>query len=730
MSDTKCTTSSECVVGNSGPGGGIVVAAYEARSSESVGITYVEMARVGWDGPQDPMMGQQADARNKLASYTGGGFTDWRAPTEAEFRLICRTPITPPFTTTDGCIAGLALGGKDYGYVDNYKYWTNEKVTLSYNDSKSYSFFNVKLGGPDYSDRSPRLRPVRSWTRQTVSLTTVPTTLPPTTTTLPPIKAWGLASATVCADLLNCGIGQRGPGGGLIIGVDRSSSESVYQQMAPDGLAGTTDGRDPLVDAAEAVKRVDALPRTDGSKWEIPGDFVLPKICHIAAGESPSVTEACIDNVQIAPNFGSGRGVANQEVYWSGGSSGVTGKSDFVTGKNFGVVTGTAYLRPVRTLRYYPPTTTTTIPLSCRDGGVCKLGDISPTGGLIVDFSPLGAQSTYTEIAPANWHELIKPKNWNGTETDPSFTRTVAQERVTSYSSKVGRQWRLPTDHEMRAAFLFFTNGLKFGPDCSASFSSWRSVSIEQQRFRFGGLSYWISSNSRTAKFDNFNFLSGAAYYDVASTWSSNARPFAERPYTGGGSPKPAIWSTPRCESQPIPTTTTTTIKVGCSGYGKCALGETGPNGGIIVGIRFNPKTGKPSYSEMQVHAANRDCSGTSIGDDCVMGLYREWVTTRGYNGVFDDYPTVSELQFIARNPALKARLSLLDGSYFSNEFYYAKNLTYDINADGTGDLLRSLNFVKTIRAKVVNSNSGVPSDSEYGYFRGVNIWECKYSCS
>lgn len=236
----------------------------------------------------------------------------------------------------------------------------------------------------------------------------------------------------------------------------------------------------------------------------------------------------------------------------------------------------------------------------------------------------------------------------------------------------------------------------------------------------------------RSGKSDNFEVATGAAYYDVADGMRYGVRPFAERPYGGGGNPSPAKWSTPQCERQTIPTTTTTTQLVSCAGRGRCNIGDIGPSRGLIIGIKRGSVPGDITYTEMQIATNSRfDCQNTGFGSSCQGGGYDDFVSTRGLNGVFDDYPTVAELQFVARVPSLKGRLGLRNDWYFSSTYRKTAMLTGDVNADSLADLGRSLELNDSTLGVAVNmSGSGAATrELATAFFRGVNIWKCQYSC-
>jgi hypothetical protein len=403
---------------------------------------------------------------------------------------------------------------------------------------------------------------------------------------------------------------------------------------------------------------------------------------------------------------------------------------DFATSRRMQSYQPTARVRPVREWTYTPATTTTTLPKKCADGGVCSIGDVSPTGGLIIDFSTRSGQPTYTEVARADWYESIKPANWSGPRKDPSFIKAAAVDNVNTFSVAGGGGWRLPTDRQMRTALLFFANKPTFGPDCAVQFGYWRSLSAAQDPYRMQGAAYWIAATNRASKFDNFEFASGAAYYDVASNYQYNVRPFAERPYTGGGNPTPAVWATPKCEVQTIPTTTTTTQLVSCAGRGPCRIGEIGPNKGVIIGIQRGNTPGDITYTEMKI-APNTDfdCQGSNGWDKCFTGQYDDFERTRGRDGTFDGYPTVAELTTVAKSASIKRMLRMRNGYYFSSSYRATKTLMADLNAGNAAELGASLELADSTFGVAIYMGNAQPYETQYAFFRGVNRWKCQYAC-
>lgn len=754
-----CAAGGLCAVGDTGPGGGRIFSANTANDGSS---TYLEVAPANWVGSTPPSSMVNAtrfvvaptstgDAADALArGYRGGGKTDWRLPTADEMKAVCRaadntlragagmwaTDATrtgkSTISVSGGCTSSVS-GGSDEGDVRPVR--TNGVSAAVRQAAVDYYVANPTTTTSTTTTTLPPTTTTSSTTTtsttttSTTTTSTTTTTIKPTTTTARPTTTTTTVPLVPCTELRNCTVGQRGPGGGIIIKRTGDSAAPIYLEMAPAGWS-TAGGMDPLVGPTSASKTATDYRGGGFADWRLPNAFDIEDICKFATGQSSSTVSYCeVPTKRLDRTFGDGSGNGFASFYWFG-TSPVRDQMDFATTRRMQQYRDVAYVRPVRQWSYVPPTTTTTIPRSCRDNGPCKIGDISPTGGLIVDFWLKGGQPTYTEVAPANWFVTIKPDKWAGTDNDPSFTRGAGMQAVIDYSNRVEKAWQLPTDRQMRAAFLFFADRPSFGGDCSASFSSWRSLSLEQQRYRFGGTSYWIWSQNRASKFDNFNFATSAAYYDVAANWMSNVRPFAERPYAGGGNPVAATWPNKSCETQTIPTTTTTTQLVSCAGRGPCRIGEIGPNKGVIIGIERGSTPGDITYTEMQIATrSNFDCQGTSWGNSCAAGQYDDFVRTRGLNGTFDSYPTVAELQTIAKSRQLKVLLVLREGWYFSSTYRKSQFLTGDVNADSIAELGRSLELQDSTLGVAVNMFNNRTDELQYAYFRGVNRWKCQYAC-
>lgn len=733
----RCTTTSvSCRIGDIGLGGGVVVAASEVRDEEAVSIRFTEIAPAGWDGRQDPMEGMRNSALQKVNAYSGGGVS-WRVPTLAESRAICRTTFVPPSVETQQCLTGLGFGGYDYGNNINFVYWTNEKIN---SNSSSVRPFDYQNGGEwNGNERTPRIRPARSWDVVRVSLTVPSTVKQTTTTTEPPARTWSLASPKECLNLASCTLGQTGPGGGLIISAQKTSGEASYVEMAPSGWANTDSKIDPLLTAAEAQTEASKYRGGDFSNWTVPSESMIEKICHIAAGRSPDSRGACTENPTIGKDFGSGRNVRNKESYWNGNSGFARMKTDFISGRNVQETTGEAYLRPVRSFTYVPTTTTTTIAKTCAQGGKCEVGDVSPSGNLIISMEAVGrgvvgSKIIYTEIASRDWGATLRAP---GTSGDPELIRAAAVSEALKYQVRGSTDWKVPTVQQMREVFVFFSSP-KFDTNCRDTSTLNRALTASQQAFRLGSTSYWVVDPTQPGRFVALETASGALYYDAqryltawgykdgAQTMKRGVRPVREVEYSG-----PAMtvenyqWSPTKCRTTSPPTTTVTTLPAGCQQRGKCAVGDVGPNGGVIISVNRNVVDG-PEYTEMATARNNRaDCEGTDFLTSCVM---REW-DDGSFQTPFGQYPTESELKSVAANRALRLRLNLKSSFYWTNR-WMAKSGS--VGGDFTGDLgelAQSLEVQRFDDAIAVNVSNGSVRIRTSAYFRGVIRWKCSNAC-
>lgn len=255
-------------------------------------------------------------------------------------------------------------------------------------------------------------------------------TVAPTTT----IDPWSKS----CANGGGCRIGDTGPGGGIVFyasktninKVDGVSDGGAYLEFLPTTLSNQNWGCkntvvasttiDPVtgeslqksvgMGAANSKAIVDicptgtaagiALDRTDNgfSDWFLPSQGELNQVCFTVRKLVAETSEICPKNVmQVIKSVG---GIELKSFHWLSSSEARYDRAwtwDFTSYKKddgtYTMDTGSyqkhncwCLLGLARAFGSYagtPPVTTTTIPLTCAQGGACKVGDTGPGGGKI-----------------------------------------------------------------------------------------------------------------------------------------------------------------------------------------------------------------------------------------------------------------------------------------------------------------------------------------------------------
>jgi len=505
--------------------------------------------------------------------------------------------------------------------------------------------------------------------------------------------------------------------------------------MAPNGWSSTP--VDSRVSAAQAVTTASSYRGGGFTNWKLPTGLQIQGICRYAAGLNPASNNACSDNDQINANFGDGKSTNRGEYYWTGSGSSqqtVEGRTDLVSGHNTSDETGNWYVRPVRSFTYTPPTTTSTLPLTCERGGKCEVGDISPDGNLIISLQGSGRNISYTELAPRNWARSLQTA---GNLGDPELIKGTGVTEIGKYRGARSSDWRLPTIEQMRSAFVFFKTPV-FNSECRDIGNSNRTITAELRDFQINNLSYWVTDPQQPGNFVAFESASGALYYDAhryltpwgyktdASLVKRGVRPVRTVKYDGPNMTVTPYKFTPtKCENTSPPTTTATTLPASCQQRGLCRVGEVGPHGGIIITVDQSVKDG-PRYTEMALLTnTNPDCNGTAIFDSCTR---REW-DNGTYSAPFGEYPTRQDLTSISRNRALYSRLNLRNAYYWTNEYVGVNGV---LKSDFTGslsDVAQNLEISQFTEAIAVQVSSGRTLRMTQAYFRGVIRWNCSKAC-
>jgi hypothetical protein len=187
----------------------------------------------------------------------------------------------------------------------------------------------------------------------------------------------------------------------------------------------------------------------------------------------------------------------------------------------------------------------------------------------------------------------------------------------------------------------------------------------------------------------------------------------------------PYKWSPSKCETTSPPTTTVTTVPANCVQWGRCAVGDLGPHGGLIIAVKRNVTDG-PQYTEMEIAKNNNlDCQGTTLVSGCLM---REW-DDGSFRSPFGFYPSEAELKALASNRSLRSRLNLKPNFYWTSR-YVGKSVSVSGDFNGSlSDLAQSLEVEKFEDAVAVSMSNGSSRVTSTAYFRGVIRWNCTKAC-
>ena len=362
------------------------------------------------------------------------------------------------------------------------------------------------------------------------------------------------------------------------------------------------------------------------------------------------------------------------------------------------------------------------------------MGDVSPAGNLIVSIYKNGSAIFYNEIAARDWGSSLRPAGNTG---DPELVRRTAVTEANSFQSKDSASWHMPTVDEMRDVFVFFADP-QFDSSCRDTSTKNRALSVTQQPFRLSSVSYWVIDPTQANRSVAIETATGAVYYDAdrymspwgykdgSLTMKRGVRPIRTVRYTG-----PAMdvqqyqWSPAKCESTSPPTTTVTTVPANCVQWGRCAVGDLGPHGGLIIAIKRDVVDG-PQYTEMGIALNNNaDCQGTSINSRCEM---REW-DDGSFRSPFGSYPTEEELKYVSRSKDLRSRLRLKNNFYWTSRYVGKSGMVSGDFTGNLGDLAQSLDVQKIDDAVAINMANGSPQTRSTAYFRGVIRWNCTKAC-
>ena len=284
-----CIPNSNCPIGSTGPGGGIVF--YDAGSQKSWG-RYLEVAPAGWSGTAtDPYLAWSAKpplvmsdgkvfkgscyeafceivpgiersitanndtsgiglgyknsnaileqgnfattAAGVARAYSGGGQSDWFLPSTAELNLLCQWARNVPQNVNTRCKGGVLNTGKGAnGGFNNISshYWSSSEA--DFGNAWIQFFVSGSQSRDSFKGDPSAVRPIRAFPFDKTAAD----------------KAVADAARGVlpgegkaCVPSSFCPLGSTGPGGGIVF-YDAGSQQSWgrYLEAAPTGWSGTT----------------------------------------------------------------------------------------------------------------------------------------------------------------------------------------------------------------------------------------------------------------------------------------------------------------------------------------------------------------------------------------------------------------------------------------------------------------------------------------------------------
>jgi hypothetical protein len=186
-SSLSCATGGTCVLGDIGPGGGLVFLI-------SGGTTY-EMAKKTWSGSSSddtPTLTWCSNTTSDITgavgtaigagsanttamqspactsgagvsarAYRGGGLSDWFLPSKDELNAMCNYWINPTTPPTGVCTGAVSTG--DYGFTSGI-YWSSSQASAPATVAWAQKLINGDLYNPFKSDSlNQRVRPVRAF---------------------------------------------------------------------------------------------------------------------------------------------------------------------------------------------------------------------------------------------------------------------------------------------------------------------------------------------------------------------------------------------------------------------------------------------------------------------------------------------------------------------------------------------------------------------------------------
>lgn len=370
----NCATGGTCVVGDTGPGGGIVF--YDAGSTQSWG-RYLEAAPNTWNGGISDPVAEEGCKGTIIPGASGTAIGTGQSNTTA---LVNGCPTESGFAAQ--LADALTFGGQSDWFLPSQDEVSLLMAISSTGGFSAGNYWTSTRTGPGENVLTANVRPVRAFDSSAVDAEPV--------------------APTTCATGGTCVVGDTGPGGGIVF-YDAGSTQSWgrYLEAAPNtwnggvadpvagegcpgifisGATGTAIG----TGQTNTTAIVNGCPNESGFAAQLADALMF-------GGKSdwflPSNDEgALLNNIGAVGGF-------SDDNYWT--------SSEDDTGQTI----DRASVRPIRAFDIKAVEGEPVAATSCATGGTCMVGDTGPGGGIVFyDAGSTQPWGRYLEAAPSGWN--------------------------------------------------------------------------------------------------------------------------------------------------------------------------------------------------------------------------------------------------------------------------------------------------------------------------------------
>lgn len=602
-STVPCASGGPCQVGDTGPGGGVVVI-----GATQPGVDIWEVAPVnGW--------GNLADAQILADELEFGGKSDWQLPNKVVLKAMYAE--ADRFSCSDDSDCATAFGAEAYWAssigVDDLA--PDEGLAVSFESGEEII---------DTLQAALAIRPVRTF-QMTPPPSPTTTTLPPTSTTSTiPSSQWTRLAVTavspVCSGwpsteavenaidnststkyLCVHAFGAQGHGGvdftlaapGDVYGFkittandcERRDPGAIKFQTGVASFGPWSDAGTATFPLARDRKTKSALISLERATGPAPSRYIRMIVtarqntwdyCSWERSDSTSVQFAEIElwGVSTAPSATSTTSTT---------STTTTSTTTTVAPTTTSTTTTTTTVAPTTTVRA-TTTTTTTVPApprdpaDCRRGGTCVIGDTGPGGGIVFYVAPSQQPwGRYLEVAPENWAGTVGASMGGGCSRTTGITG--------SFSEAIGAG---------RQNSVVMAQQCPYDPLCAY-------CGQLEQRYRGNGFDDWYAPSIGEARAFYNNVVKTKIVSHSFATIATSHLGTNFRTLVVMDSTTPNIQQQIRDTNNYVATAQRPVrafSPLPCREGGLCRLGDTGPGGGKIyfVGDFLNSQTGKMNH--------------------------------------------------------------------------------------------------------------------------------------